>query len=64
MLWLSEILMQQHDVDSFKSLEKVVAVRAQAGEVFFQMDIRPPFADTPLDWEVRLEAAFTGAKNR
>lgn len=64
MLWLSEILMQQHDIDSFKSLEKVVSARAQAGEVFFQMDIRPPFADTPVDWEVRLEAAFTGAKNR
>ena len=62
MLWLSEVLLQQHDLDSFEALKAVVSQRAQAGEVFFRMDVRPPFQDTPEDWEDRLEAAFSAAK--
>jgi len=29
--------------------------------MFFRMDIKPPFGDTPENWEDRLEAAFNGA---
>ncbi len=58
MLWLSEVLLQQHDIDSFEALKQAVSERAQAGEMHFRMDVRPPFSDTPEDWEDRLEAAF------
>jgi hypothetical protein len=58
MLWLSEVLIQQHDIDSFEALASVIAERARAGEIHFRMDVRPPFHDTPEDWEDRLEAAF------
>jgi hypothetical protein len=58
MLWLSEVLLQQHGLDSFEALRQVVSERAQAGEMHFRMDVRPPFPDTPEDWEDRLEAAF------
>ena len=39
-----------------------IAERALAGEMFFRMDVRPPFPDTPEDWEDRLEAAFSAAR--
>jgi hypothetical protein len=58
MLWLSEVLLQQHDIDSFEALRQAIAERARNGEIHFRMDVRPPFHDTPEDWEDRLEAAF------
>lgn len=62
MLWLSEVLLQGYDLDSFAALETAIRERAQAGEMFFRMDVRPPFPDTPDDWEDRLEAAFSAAQ--
>ncbi len=63
MLTLSEILLQQHELSSFEELAELVKARAGAGEMFLQFDVRPPFEDTPEDWEARLEAAFTAAAN-
>jgi len=60
-LWLSEILLQHHELGSFEDLVTVVAERARSGERFFSMDVKPPFQDTPEDWEERLEAIFSGA---
>jgi len=60
MLWLSEILLQNHDVQSFEDLVPKVQEAARSGEMFFRMDVKPPFGDTPEDWEDRLEAAFYG----
>ena len=62
MLALSEILMADHDMQSFEELKEVVIQRASQGEMFFQMDVRPPFKDTPEDWEDILEAVFTSAR--
>lgn len=61
MLWLSEILLQNQDIDSFEQLIALVKSGARNGERFFRMDIKPPFKDTPENWEDRLEAAFTAA---
>ncbi len=61
MLWLSEILLQNQDIDSFDELIALVKAGARRGERFFRMDIKPPFKDTPENWEDRLEAAFTAA---
>jgi hypothetical protein len=63
MLWLSEVLLQKHELESFEGLMEEVRERARGGEVFFRMDVRPPFPDTPEDWEDRLEAAFSTAQN-
>jgi hypothetical protein len=63
MLWLSEVLLQGYDIDSFESLTQEIGARARAGEMFFRMDVRPPFPDTPEDWEDRLEAAFSAARD-
>jgi len=62
MLHLSEVLIQEHDLTSFTELVGVIQARARAGEMFFQMDVRPPFSDTPENWEERLESAFTSAR--
>ena len=61
MLWLSEILLQEHELKSFDQLIASVKRRANEGAMFFRIDVKPPFQDTPADWEDRLEAAFSSA---
>ena len=62
MLWLSEILLQNPQAESFADIKDIVAARAAQGERFFRMDIKPPYSDTPPDWEDRLEAVFTAVR--
>ena len=50
-------------MQSFDELKTAVKERALAGEMFFQMDVRPPFKDTPESWEDELEAVFTSARS-
>ena len=61
MLWLSELLMQHHELKSFEELKETLLEAAQQGEMFFRMDVRPPFQDTPDNWEDILESIFTSA---
>ena len=62
MLHLSDILLQHHELESFTEL--VVKVRERAkSELFFQMDIKPPFPDTPENWEAVLESVFSSVSN-
>lgn len=63
MLWLSEILMQHHELQSFEELKQKLSEHAQQGELFFRMDVRPPFQDTPENWEDILESVFTSVSN-
>jgi hypothetical protein len=63
MLHLSHVLIAQPDLGSFEALAEAVSEYARNGERFFRMDVRPPFPDTPENWEDRLEAAFY-ARNR
>lgn len=60
MLWLSELMLRNHDITTFEELTTKVQEAARSGEMFFRMDVKPPFADTPDDWEDRLEASFHG----
>lgn len=59
MLWLSEVLIQNPDMENFEQLKEELKKRASEGELFFRMDVKPQFDDTPSDWEDKLEAAFT-----
>jgi len=61
MLWLSEVLLQNHEMTSFDELKEKVSEKAQ-GEMFFRMDVKPPFTDTPENWEDQLESAFTSGQ--
>ncbi len=60
MLYLSTLLIQEKDVESFEELLEVIKVRAKSGERFIRLDLKPPYPDTPKDWEERVESAFTG----
>ena len=63
MLYVSDILIERHDLQSFAEL--VDAVRTCAGEErFLRIDARPPFPDTPENWEEVLESAFTAVRGR
>lgn len=59
MLHLSEVLLQHHDINNFDQLCEVITQRAQ-GEMFLKIDVKPPYPDTPPNWEDRLEGAFVG----
>ena len=61
MLYLSEILLQDYEIDNFRTLEDRIRSKALDGEMFLSMDVKPPFSDTPENWEERLEAVFTSA---
>ncbi len=58
MLYLSEIMIQNPDLESFDELLATIRERSK-GEMFFRIDVKPQYFDTPEDWEDRLEAAFT-----
>ena len=45
-----------------KSLKEKLTEHAKKGEMFFRMDVRPPYEDTPDNWEDVLEAVFTSSK--
>ena len=62
MLYLSEILIQNPDIDSFEDLKVALVNRAKQGELFFSMDVKPPYFDTPPGWEDQLEAVFTSVR--
>ena len=62
MLTLSELLIAHHDLNSFEDLKNLIDQRIDAGERFLSMDVRPPFADTPEDWETQLESFFTARR--
>jgi len=60
MLKLSDILVAHQEVASFDELAPLIREVARRGERFFRMDVKPPYPDTPENWEDRLEAAFSG----
>ena len=60
MLKLSDILVVHKEIESFDQLLPLIKGVARSGERFFRMDVKPPYPDTPEDWEDRLEAAFSG----
>jgi hypothetical protein len=58
MLYLSELMMQNPDIETFDELLEVLKERKKT-EMFFRIDVKPPFSDTPDNWEDRLEATFS-----
>ena len=58
-LKLSEILIQEFEINSYAELKETVKQRARQGVMLFEIDVKPPYADTPANWEADLEGAFT-----
>ena len=60
MLYLSDILISNTELETFEELCELVKEFARRGERFLQFNVKPEFPDTPDNWEDRLEAAFSG----
>lgn len=60
MLYLSDLLITHPDLESFDALCEVIREQARQGERFLHFNVKPPFPDTPENWEDRLEAVFSG----
>ena len=60
MLYISQVIINNQDVESFVGLLAAVKERARNGERFLRFDVKPPYPDTPEDWDVRIEAVFSG----
>jgi hypothetical protein len=41
-------------------LETITRRAQETGELHFKIDVKPPYPDTPENWEDRLEGAFVG----
>ena len=48
MLYLSDVLIQGKNLETFDELVAELKKRAAAGELFFQMDVKPPFPPNGL----------------
>ena len=59
MLYLSKILISNQEVQTFEELKDLVKEYARDGEMFLRFDVKPPYPDTPGDWEDQLEATFS-----
>ncbi len=59
MILMSQVLKMHEDLTSFEELVPVVQALGEQGQILISMDQKPPYPDTPDDWELKLENAFT-----
>ena len=59
MLYLSEIMIQNPQLDSFVDLLVIIQQR-KVEAIHLKIDIKPNYPDTPADWEDKVEGAFSG----
>ena len=59
MVYLSTLLISNPQIESFAELLPAIQEFAK-GEFHLKIDIKPNYADTPADWEDRIEGAFSG----
>lgn len=59
MLLISEVIIANPELDSFEDLVLALKTISQSSDdLFFKMDVKPDYGDTPDNWEDRLESAF------
>ncbi len=59
MLYLSQVLIANQEITRFDELKDAIREAARQGEMHLRFDVKPPYPDTPLDWEDQLEATFS-----
>ena len=61
MIYLSEVLIQNPQLNSFGELMDVIRdVVKQTNDLHLKIDIKPNYQDTPANWEDKIEGAFSG----
>ncbi|MDX2417394.1 MAG: hypothetical protein QNK19_08025 [Xanthomonadales bacterium] len=56
---LSDIIIQNPDVNSFPELLDKVRAMTSENMIFLNFDVKPDYRDTPRNWEWKLESAFS-----
>ena len=59
---MSEILIEQYKIQTYKELNEYILKKIEEGEMFLSLDIKPSFDDTPEYWETDLENLFTSPR--
>lgn len=59
MLYLSQVMISNQEIQTFDELTQAIKAYAREGEMHLRFDVKPPYPDTPRDWEDQLEAAFS-----
>jgi len=59
MLHLSEIMIQNPQLESFGDLLEIIQ-ECKGDAIHLKIDIKPNYPDTPADWEDKVEGAFSG----
>jgi len=62
MISLSQIIIENPQVKSFKQLLEVVEQEAKHGTLHLEFDVKPDYRDTPRNWEFHIESAFYRGK--
>ncbi len=62
MISLSQIIIENPQVKSFKQLLDVVEQEAKHGTLHLEFDVKPDYRDTPRNWEFHIESAFYRGK--
>jgi len=62
MLTMSEILIEQYKIQTYKELKEYILKKIEEGEMFLSLDIKPSFDDTPEYWETDLVNLFTSPR--
>ena len=58
MLYVSQIIIANQEIQSFDEFLERIQEYAREGERFLRFDVKPPYPDTPENWEARVESAF------
>ena len=56
---LSDIIIQNPDVNSFGELLGKVRAMTSENMIFLNFNVKPDYRDTPRNWEWKLESAFS-----
>jgi len=59
MVYTSQVLKMHPELATFAEFTNVVRALGEQGEFLISMDEKPPYPDTPENWELVLEHAFT-----
>ena len=55
---LSDIIIQNPDIDSFPKLLDAVKNMTSDDMLFLNFDVKPDYRDTPKNWQWKIEAAL------
>jgi hypothetical protein len=59
MIYTSQVLKMHPELKNFSQFKKIVQALGEQGEILIEMDQKPPYPDTPDNWDMELEYVFS-----